>query len=45
MDDATAPPPTPERVAHASKVLNEQAVSDNTMAVITMGMHSKMELE
>lgn len=45
MDEANAPPPTPESKAHAISTLKEQSLSDNTMPAISIGAHSKRDVE
>lgn len=44
MLEANAPPPTPERKAHASRALNGQLISDKTIPVIIIGTHNKIDV-
>ena len=45
MDEANDPPPTPERSAHAIKVLKLQLGSDKTMPAMIMGIQSRRLVE
>ena len=45
MLEANAPPPIPERKAHAIRALNAQLASDKTITVIIIGMHNNRDVE